>query len=61
MSLESLLKVVARKDKPRIGCLCQSKANADSFGELERRIRAASWQAVAEATGVLDQVTSTKG
>ena len=38
-----------------------TNANADSFSELERRIRAAFWQAVAETTGVLDQVTPIKG
>ncbi len=61
MSLESCLKVVVRKDKPREGSLFLSKANADSFNVLERRIRAASWQAAAEATGVVDQVTPIEG
>ena len=61
LSLESCLKVVVLKDKPREGCLFLSKANADSFDKLERSIRAANWQAVAEATGVLDQVTPIKG
>ena len=61
MSLESGLKVVVLKDKPRVGCLFLSRANAGSFIRLERSIRAASWRAVAEATGVLDQVTPIKG
>jgi len=61
LSLESCLKVVDLKDKPRSGCLFLSKANADSFNVLERSIRTALWQAVAESTGVVDQVTPIKG
>jgi hypothetical protein len=61
LSLESCLKVVVLKDKPRVGRLFLSRANADSLNELERSIRAASWRAVAEATGVVDQVTPIKG
>ena len=55
------MKVVVLKDKPRVGCLFLSRANADSFIRLERSIRAASWRAVAEATGVVDQATPIKG
>jgi hypothetical protein len=61
LSLESCLKVVDLKDKPRVGCLFLSQANADSFNVLERSIRAALWQAVAESTGVVDQVTPIEG
>ena len=61
MSLESCLKVVVLKDKPRVGCLFLSRANADSFIRLERSIRAAIWQADAETTGVVDQVTPIEG
>ncbi len=61
MSLESCLKVVARKDKPRRGSLFLSEANADSLNVLERSNRTAYWQAVSEATGVVDQITPIKG
>ena len=42
-------------------CLFLSQANADSIAALERSIRSAFWQAEAEATGVVDQITPIKG
>jgi len=48
-------------DKRRSGCFILLKLTADSFILLERSNRTASWRAVAEATGVVDQLTTIQG
>ena len=48
-------------DKRRTGCLILLKQTADSVIRLERSNRPASWRAVAETTGVADQITTIQG
>ena len=50
-----------KRDKRRKGCLILLKPTADSVNMLERSNRPASWRAVAETTGVVDQITTIQG